>query len=149
MNFFPLREFCKNQNKQKSKGAISAEYSRWIRTSQLSYNNFTLSSKKQAVLHYPDDRLFIFCWLILVACCWVLLSVGLNGSSTCRINHLVFWKELIIENSLPIPPYPSSPSLEEYWPLVYLAVVHFAHPMVFQFHIIVQYLLFIAHHSMF
>ena len=43
--------------------------------------------------------------------------------------------------------YKTSPSLNKDWPLV---VVHFACPMIFfLFHIIMQYWLFIAHHSLF
>ena len=41
------------------------------------------------------------------------LGVVLSG-----IDHLVFWKELVIEDSLPILPYTVSPSLEKDWPLV-------------------------------
>ena len=45
---------------------------------------------------------YVFCWLTLVIFHQVLLSVGLSGSSTVRINCLVFQKEIIIEDSLPI-----------------------------------------------
>ena len=44
---------------------------------------FAWSSKKQAVLLYPDGRLCVFCWLIPDAFHRVPLSVGLIGSSTC------------------------------------------------------------------
>ena len=41
--FSPLREFCKDQNKWKSEGAMSGEYGGWIRTSQPpSCNSFCL-----------------------------------------------------------------------------------------------------------
>ena len=66
--------------------------------------DFSWSSKKHAVLCYPDGRLCVFCWLILDTFPLVLLSVGLTESSTCW-NYFVFWKELIIEDSLPIPSY--------------------------------------------
>ena len=75
---------------------------------------------KHAILHYPDGRLCVFCWLIQDTFHRVLSSVGLIGSLV-GINHLVFWKKLIIEDSLPIPPYhPISPSLAEDWSLVLL-----------------------------
>ena len=41
---------------------------------------------------------------------------------------MVFWKELIIEDSLPAT---TSLSLNEEWPLVCLVVVHFTCPMIF------------------
>ena len=43
---FPLREFCKDLNKWKSKGAVSGEYGGWIGTSQASCNSFCLVIKK-------------------------------------------------------------------------------------------------------
>ena len=46
LKFFPLREFCKDQNKWKSEGAMSGEYSGWIRTSQPSCNSFCLVIKE-------------------------------------------------------------------------------------------------------
>ena len=46
LKFFPLKEFCKDLNKWKSKGAMSGEYSRWIRTSQPSCNSFYLVIKE-------------------------------------------------------------------------------------------------------
>ena len=48
---------------------------------------FAWSSKKHAVLGYPDGRLCIFCLLILDAFHQVLLSVGLIGSSP-------YWNQL-------------------------------------------------------
>ena len=54
----------------------------------------------------------------------VLLSTGLTGISTCWNQLLGFpRKELIIEDSLPIPLYISP--LDEDWPLVWLVVAHF------------------------
>ena len=41
--FFPLREFCTDQNKRKSQGAMSGG---WIRTSQPSCNSFCLIIKE-------------------------------------------------------------------------------------------------------
>ena len=46
LNFFPLWEFCKGQNKWNSEGTISSEYGRWIRTSQPSCNSFCLVIKE-------------------------------------------------------------------------------------------------------
>ena len=83
LKFFPLKEFCKDWNKWKFEGAMSDEYSEWIRTSQPSCNSFAWSSKKHAALPYPDGRLWVFCWLILYGFHQVLLSVGLIGSHTC------------------------------------------------------------------
>ena len=87
-------------------------------------------SKKHVVLCYPDGRLCIFCWLIPDTFPWLLLSVGLIRRSTYW-NCLVFQKELIIEDSLPTPPYKqTSPSLDEDWTLVWLVVVHFTCSMI-------------------
>ena len=44
---------------------------------------FAWSSKEQVVLHYPDERLWAFCWLTLGTLCRVKVSVGPTGSSTC------------------------------------------------------------------
>ena len=46
LKFFPLREFCDDQNKWKSEGAMSGEYGRWIRTSQPNCNSFCLVIKE-------------------------------------------------------------------------------------------------------
>ena len=46
LNLFPLREFCKKQNKQKPEGAVSGEYGSWVRTSKLSCNSFCLVIKE-------------------------------------------------------------------------------------------------------
>ena len=46
------------------------------------------------------------------------------------MNCLVFQKEFLIEDSLPIPSHTTSPSLDEDRPLVWLVVVHFICPMV-------------------
>ena len=46
LKFFPLREFCKDQNQWKSEGAMPGEYSGWIRTSQPSCNSFCLVIKE-------------------------------------------------------------------------------------------------------
>ena len=92
---------------------------------------FAWSSKKHAVLHYPDGRLWVFCWLILDAFRRVLLSVGVIGSSTCW-NELFGFAEGAHSRGLPSNPtiYTTSPSLDEDWPLVWLVAVHFACPTV-------------------
>ena len=46
LKIFALREFCKNQNKLISKGAMSSEYGSWIRTSQLNFKSFFLVIKE-------------------------------------------------------------------------------------------------------
>ena len=46
LKYFPLREFCKDWNKWKSKGAMSGECSGWIRNSQPSCNGFCLVIKE-------------------------------------------------------------------------------------------------------
>ena len=80
---FPLREFCKDQNKWKSEGAILVNTVDESELPSQSVTVFAWSSKKHAVLHYPDGRFCVFCWLILDAFHRVLLSIGLTGSSTC------------------------------------------------------------------
>ena len=83
LKFFLLREFCKDQNKWKSEGAMSGEYADESGLPSQAVTVFAWSSKKHAVLLYHDGRLCIFCWLILDVFCRVLLSFGLTGSSTC------------------------------------------------------------------
>ena len=92
--FFPLRKFCKDQGKWKPAGAMSGEYGVWIRTSQPNCNGFFLIIKEACILHYPDGRLYVFCWLITGAFQLASLETVLIG-----INY-EFWKELIIEGSL-------------------------------------------------
>ena len=148
LKFSPLREFCKDWNKWKSEGAMSGEYGRWIRTSQPSCNSFCLVIKKHVALRYPDGRLCVFCWLILDAFCWVLLSVGLIGSSTCW-NYSFGFLERAHNRGLPIPPYTHHLLWMKiglwcgWWWVISLA------PRSLPFHIVVQYPLFIAHHNWF
>ena len=84
LKFFPLREFFV---KTEIKGTPKVQ--RLVNTvdeSELpsqAVTVFAWSSKKHAILHYPDGRLCVFCWLTLDAFRQVLLSVGLIGSSTC------------------------------------------------------------------
>ena len=60
LTFFPLREFCKDLNKWKPKGAMSDEYSRWIRTSQPSCNSFFLGHQRnmRSCLILTEDYAF-------------------------------------------------------------------------------------------
>ena len=92
---------------------------------------FAWSSKKHAVLCYPDGSLCVSCQLISDTFHWVLFSVGLTGSSTSW-NWLNGFLEGAHNKGLPSNPtiYTTSPSLDEDWPLVWLAVVHFACPMI-------------------
>ena len=48
---------------------------------------FACLSKQYAVLYYTDGRLCIFCQLILEAFHWVLIPVGLIGSTTCLVSR--------------------------------------------------------------
>ena len=58
---FPLREFCKDRNKWKSEGAMSGEYDDESELPSKAVTVFAWSSKKRAVLRYPDGRLCVFC----------------------------------------------------------------------------------------
>ena len=61
LKFFPLGEFCKDQNKWTSKGAMSGEYGRWIRTYQPSCNNsFCLVIKETCGLALSWGRIMRF-----------------------------------------------------------------------------------------
>ena len=73
--------------------------------------------RKQMILHYPDGRWWVFCWLIPDAFHWGLISVGLNGSSTC-------WNETFgLAHHRGCPSIDTTlPSLDEDWPLVWLVV---------------------------
>ena len=140
IEFFPLREFCKDWNKWKSKSTMSGEYGGSVRTSQPICNSFLPGHQSNMVLCYPDGRLCIFCWLILNAFHRELLSVGLMGAVFVGINHLVFLKELIIEDSIAIPPYTQHHLLwmrTGFW--LWLVLVHFTCPQSILFHSIVQY----------
>ena len=79
--FFPLREFCKHWNKWKCEGAMSGEYSGWIRTSQPSSNCLYRVIKQtwSSVILMGDCAVSVDQFQTLPQ---VLLSVGLIGSST-------------------------------------------------------------------
>ena len=86
LKIFPLKEFCKDQNKGKSEGAISGEYSGSIRTFLPSYKQFLPG-------HQRNMGSCIICWLILETFHWELLSVGLMGSSSCWNQSFGFSEE--------------------------------------------------------
>ena len=104
-NFFPSGEFCKDRNKWKSKGSVSGENSKWIRTSQPSCNSFCLVIKETCSFALSWWKIMHFCWLILDAFHQALLSLVWLGAGLVGISHLVFQKELKIGDSLPIPPF--------------------------------------------
>ena len=54
LNFFTLTEFYKDKNKWKSEGAMSDEQGGWIELPSQAVTVFALSSKKHAILPYPD-----------------------------------------------------------------------------------------------
>ena len=87
--------------------------------------------------------------MLFTECCFHLAYLG---AVLVGINHLVFQKELIIEDWLPSnsTTYTTSPSLDEDWPLVWLLLVHFACPMISSVpHYCIAYIFFIAHHNLF
>ena len=78
LKFFPLREFCKDQNKWTSDGAVSGKYSRWIRTSQSSCNSFCLVIKEACglALFWWKSMCFLLTnsgWTLFVTCCLQLV----------------------------------------------------------------------------
>ena len=92
---------------------------------------FAWSSKEQVVLHYPDERLWAFCWLTLGTLCRVKVSVGPTGSSTCW-NQSFGFSEEAHNRGLPSNSTINTrlPSLNEDHPLMWLVVVHFAWPTI-------------------
>ena len=147
---FPLREFCKDRNKWISDGPVSGEYSGWIRTSQPSLTVFAWSSKKHVVLHCPDGRQCVFCWLIMDAFHQVLLSVDLIRNRTCWNLCFGFPEGAHYRHTLPILPYTQHHFLWMktglwcgWWCFILLA------PQSLPLHINVQYPLFIACHHLF
>ena len=63
-----------------TKSAISDEHDGWSELPSQAVAVFSWLSKKHAILHCPDWRLCIFCWLIQDTFYWALLSFG---SCTC------------------------------------------------------------------
>ena len=93
LKFFPLREFCKDRNKWKSKDSMSGEYSRWIRSSQPICNSFCLVIQETC-------GLVLSWWRIM---CFLLTNSGCFSSSAAfswsnwehyllEFNRLVFQK---------------------------------------------------------
>ena len=85
MKLLPLREFCKARNKWKSEGAMSGEYSRWIRTSQPSCNRFCVVIKETCSL----------------ALSWWKIMRFLLTDSRCFSSSAAFswskWKQYLLE----------------------------------------------------
>ena len=83
LKFFPLREFCKDQNKWKFEGTMSGEYSRWIGASKPRYNSFSLVIKASLPfwVFLMEDYGFLFTNFGRFSTS--AASVGLTGSSTC------------------------------------------------------------------
>ena len=73
LTFFPLKEFCKELNTWKSEGAVSVEYSRWIRTSQPSCNSFCLVIKETLGLALSWWKIMRFLLTLFVECCFQLV----------------------------------------------------------------------------
>ena len=108
---------------------------------------FAWSSQKHAVVHYPDGRLCVFCWLIPDTFRQMLLLVSLIGSIACW-NWSFGFPEKAHNRGLPIPSYPQHHLLWVktglwcgWWWFISIA------PWSLLFHIIVQYTLFIARHT--
>ena len=100
LTFFPLREYCKDWNKWKTEVQRLLNIEDESELPNQAVTIFAWSSKKHAILHYPDGRLCVFCWLIVDTFCRVLLSFGLIGSSTCWNESFGFpEKAHIIEDS--------------------------------------------------
>ena len=83
LKFFAISKFCKDKNKWKSEGVTSNKYGRWIRTSQTSCNSFCMIIKETWGLLLSWWKIMHYLLPILEAFLWVLLSVGLTGSSAC------------------------------------------------------------------
>ena len=92
LKFFPLREFCKDLNKWKSKGAISGEYGSWIRTSQQSCNSFCLVIKETCGLALSWWRIMHF---LLTNSGSFSLSVAFSWSTFFSILMHLFCSLLI------------------------------------------------------
>ena len=108
LKFFPLRELCKDWNTWTSEGAMSGEHSRWIRTSQprkqLSPQpgSFCLIIKKSVLPQWK-----ILCFLLTISRRFLLnaFSLSILRQYLLELIRLVFWKELIMKDSLPILSY--------------------------------------------
>ena len=119
LKFFLLREFCKVRNKWKSKGAMSGEYDRWIRTSQPSCNSFCLVIKETCSLAVCWRKIMQFlltnsrCFLSSAFSCskrkqYLLELIGWRPTKPLVFNSLALWSLFVptllysIHFSLPI-----------------------------------------------
>ena len=87
---------------------------------------FAWSTRKHAVLCYPDGRLCTFCWLFPDTFCSVLPFIAVFF----RINWF-FQKEFIVEDCFPVPPHTQNHLFG--WRSVFGVVgvvVHFSCPMI-------------------
>ena len=83
LKFFPLREFCKDQNKWKPEGTMFSQYCEWIKTSQPSCNNLCLVIKytHHAVLgHFSQFRFCATQWTVARQ---APLSMGFSRQEYC------------------------------------------------------------------
>ena len=65
LKFFPLRQFCKDQNKWKFEGVMSSQHSRWFRTSQQSCNIFLPGHQRNMQSCIIPDGLLLFSWSVV------------------------------------------------------------------------------------
>ena len=86
---FPIREFCKDQNKWKSEGATSGEYGRWIRTSQPSYNSFCLIIKETCSLVLSWWK--IMCFLLPNSRCFSSSAAFSWSTWEQNLLELIVW----------------------------------------------------------
>ena len=139
MKSFPLKEFYKDWNKWKSKGAMPDEYHRWIKTSQPSGNIFCVIIEEtwSCVIVMEDYAFYVD--LIPDAFHWVLLSAAGIWSTTCWNSSFGF-PEGAHDRRLPSNPiiYTASPLWDEDSFLLWLVVVHLWAPQALPFHLIVQ-----------
>ena len=84
LKFFPLREFCKGQNKWKSEGATSGEYGRRVRNSQPSCKSFCLVIKETC-------SLMLSWWKIMS---FLLTNSGCFSSSAFSLSN---WEQYLLE----------------------------------------------------
>ena len=129
---------------------MSGEYGGSVRTSQPVCNGFlpTHQRNMQSCAILMGD--YAFSVDFLDAFHRELLLVGLMGAVFIGLNHLVFLKEPIIEDSIAMPPYTQHHLLwmrTGFW--LWLVLVHFICPQSILFHSIVQYPFFITCHNLF
>lgn len=84
---------------------MSDEYHRWIKTSQPTSNIFCVIIRNMwFCIIMMQDYAFSVDWfqMLFIECCFQLVEFG---ALLVGIHHLVFQKELMIEDSLPNPLY--------------------------------------------